>query len=79
MKNDFLEWRKMCAPRLRRTGPTAIIHSGDKQTIFGCLCGAQHTCATNYRQAHHVADWRDYHDNHCWPVMPDAIDSNDEH
>ena len=46
-------------PRLRRTSATAIIHSGGKQTIFGCLCGAKHTCATDWngRDSKHVAVW----------------------
>lgn len=46
---------------LRRTRSTAIIHSGGRQTIYGCVCGATHTCATSYRRARHVATWREEH------------------
>lgn len=42
---------------LRRTRSTAIIHSGGRQTILNCLCGARHTCATNYRNAKHVSNF----------------------
>jgi hypothetical protein len=46
-------------PSMRRTKPVAIIHSGGKQTIFGCVCGAQHTTATRYRgKTRHEADFR---------------------
>lgn len=48
-------------PRARRTKSTAIIHSGGKQTIFSCVCGARHTCATDYRQAKHVSEWKNNH------------------
>jgi hypothetical protein len=58
---------KAANPKMRRCSPVGIIHSGGKQTIFECcLCGAQHTCATSYRQAKHVEEFRDYHDaEHC--------------
>lgn len=48
-------------PRLRRTRSTAIVHTGSSQTIYGCVCGAEHTCATAYRGARHVTDWRNEH------------------
>lgn len=50
-------------PQLRRTASTAIIHSGGKQTIFGCLCGSRHTCATDWngRDSKHVQDWQQEH------------------
>ena len=58
----FTECRE-ANPRMRRTAPVGIIHSGGKQTILDCcLCGARHTCATSYRQAKHVAEFRAYHD-----------------
>lgn len=44
-------------PALRRRRPTAIIRSGSGQTVYGCLCGSLHTCATRYRDAKHVRDW----------------------
>ena len=52
---------------LRRTGATAIIHSGGKRTIFGCLCGATHTASTewNGRNAKHVTDWIQQHEASC--------------
>lgn len=52
-------------PRLRRTRSTAIIHSGGRQTIFGCLCGAEHTTSTEWhgRDAVHVAVWRQEHED----------------
>lgn len=50
-------------PKMRRTGATAIEHSGGKQTIFGCVCGARHTAATSYRDARHVQDWIARHEN----------------
>lgn len=30
-------------------------YSNNSQTVYGCLCGATHTCATYYREAKHVA------------------------
>lgn len=44
-------------PTLRRRRPTAIIRSGSGQTVYGCLCGSLHTCATRHRDAKHVRDW----------------------
>ena len=86
---NFIEWRKLASPSLRRTGPTAIIHSGGTQTIFGCLCGATHTCATDYdgRNSKHVREWRELHDETCDPVphflavekFREEIYSNDTH
>ena len=48
-------------PTMRRERSTAIVHSGGERTIFGCVCGAEHTCATSYRQAKHVRQWREDH------------------
>jgi len=50
-------------PKLRRTEPTAIIHSGGNQTIYDCLCGSRHTTSTNWngRNAKHVKDWKNEH------------------
>jgi len=47
----------------RRTRATAIIHSGSRRTVFGCLCGAEHTTSTDWngRTAKHVVEWRDEH------------------
>lgn len=43
-------------PRLRRSRPVAIVHSGSKCTIFACLCGATHSAesSTRGRNAKHV-------------------------
>lgn len=50
-------------PALRRTASTAIIRSGSRRTIFGCLCGSEHTASTewNGRDAKHVWEWRAEH------------------
>lgn len=58
----FLEAR-IYNPKLRRSNPVGIIHSGGSQTILDCaLCGDRHTCATSYRRAKHVQEFRAYHD-----------------
>lgn len=62
--HDFASMQRH-ARALRRQFATAIVHSGGQQTIFGCVCGARHTCATSYRQARHVAEWRAEHENSC--------------
>lgn len=36
-------------PTLRRTSSTAIVRSGGRATVFGCLCGSYHTTSTDYR------------------------------
>lgn len=59
--NSLTLYRRMNT-RARRTRATAIEHSGGSQTIYGCICGARHTCATSYRQARHVSEWRKEHD-----------------
>jgi hypothetical protein len=61
--NEAIAHLKKGWPQLRRTASTAIIHSGSKRTIFGCLCGARHTASTvwNGREAKHVWDWRSEH------------------
>lgn len=50
---------KSANPRLRRTSPVAITHSGGQRTIRNCiLCGAWHTEATRYRgQTKHMLDF----------------------
>lgn len=50
-------------PILRRRRPTAIIRSGSGQTVYGCLCGSVHTCATRHRDAKHVRDWIAAHED----------------
>ena len=65
--SNFIEWRKQFSPKLRRTAPVGIIHSGGQRTIYGCLCGAQHTCATSYRKARHVKEFVSQHNQSCWP------------
>jgi hypothetical protein len=62
------------ARALRRTSVTAIVHSGGKRTIYGCLCGAQHTCATDYRKAKHVADWQEEHETSCGYLFARAME-----
>ena len=67
---NFLDWREIQAPNLRRTKPTAIVRSGSRRTVFSCLCGETHSCATewNGRNSRHVLIWRRIHDNSCDPV-----------
>ena len=50
-------------PRLRRVTATAIIKSGSRQAIFGCLCGSTHSTSTDYngRNALHVREWEHAH------------------
>ena len=50
-------------PKMRRTAATAIIHSGGRKTIFGCLCGSRHTTSTDWhgRDALHVREWQGDH------------------
>jgi hypothetical protein len=50
-------------PRLRRTAATAIIKSGSRQAIYGCLCGSTHSTSTDYRGRHalHVREWEHAH------------------
>lgn len=66
-------------PRMRRTAATAIIHSGGKRTIFGCLCGSQHTTSTDWhgRDAKHVQDWRDVHSD-CAVKIAERLDAGEE-
>ena len=59
-------------PSLRRSEPTAIIHSGGQQTYYGCLCGGLHSCATNHRDAKHVAAFRDEHAD-CALALAQAV------
>lgn len=75
MIKTFIDWREIYAPHLRRTRPTAIFHSGGKKTVFDCICGATHSTSTDWngRNAKHVINWRDKHDNECDP-LPAAIE-----
>ena len=59
------------ARAMRRTAPTAIIRSGGVQTVFDCVCGDWHTCATDYdgRHSRHVLDWRACHNKTCKPLF----------
>ena len=51
-------------PAMRRTSATAIIRSGGRRTVFGCLCGSRHTCSTDWRgrETKHVREWRALHE-----------------
>jgi hypothetical protein len=61
MNSDLTTYRK-AFPRSRRTGPTAIVKSGGIQTIFDCICGSRHSCATRHRgNTRHELDWRKDH------------------
>jgi hypothetical protein len=61
--NATIQMIRKAFPAMRRTASTAIIHSGGKRTIFGCLCGATHTTSTDWdgRNAKHVREWREQH------------------
>ena len=48
---------------LRRNRATAIFVNGGRQTVYRCICGAEHSCATKYRHAKHVQKWREEHDS----------------
>lgn len=63
---NFSEMQR-AARALRRTGPTAIEHSGGTQTIFGCICGSRHTASTDWdgRNAKHVKEWQGKHKVSC--------------
>lgn len=67
MKNAKAEALKIyrdANPRARRTGPTAIEHSGGTQTIYGCVCGSRHTVATRNRgSTKHEREWQRAHAN----------------
>jgi len=58
-------------PRLRRTAATAIIKSGSRQAIYGCLCGSTHSTSTDYRGRHalHVREWEHAHANCALHLM----------
>lgn len=58
---DAMQRIRKMFPSLRRKDSVAIIHSGCKQTVYGCLCGAVHTCATRHRNAKHVERFIDAH------------------
>ena len=58
-------------PRIRRSGSTAIIKSGSRQAIYGCLCGSTHSTSTDYRGRHalHVREWEHAHANCALHLM----------
>jgi hypothetical protein len=62
-ESEAIKIIKASFPKMRRTGSTAIVHSGGKRTIFKCLCGSRHTTSTewNGRKAKHVTDWQSDH------------------
>lgn len=54
-------WRR-ANPHARRTLPTAVIHNGADRTVYGCICGSEHSVATrNRNNAVHVKLWRRKH------------------
>lgn len=65
---------------IRRSSPTAIVHSGGKQTIFGCVCGATHTTSTDWngRRAKHVIEWQRRHDESCRELYEAIRDGRQE-
>lgn len=64
--NNYHEMQSLARSH-RRTGVTAIIHSGGKRTVFGCLCGSRHTTSTDWdgRNAKHVVEWQEQHEGDC--------------
>ena len=79
MKTINLHDMQSVARSYRRTGATAITHSGGKQTIFGCLCGSRHTASTewNGRSAKHVQDWHHQHETSCGELYAQMIARRD--
>jgi hypothetical protein len=65
--NEAMTLLRKLFPKMRRTASTAITHSGGRQTIFGCLCGARHTTSTDWngRNARHVGEWQGEHAKCC--------------
>lgn len=61
---DPIQTLRKVFPAMRRTRATAIIRSGAKRTVFGCVCGSRHTCSTEWRgrDSKHVREWRAEHD-----------------
>ena len=57
-------WRA-ANPMARRTRATAICHNGGARTVFDCVCGSRHSTSTEWRgrDARHVVEWREAHDN----------------
>ena len=79
MKTINLHDMQSVARSYRRTGATAITHSGGKQTIFGCLCGSRHTTSTDWygRSAKHVQDWQEQHETSCGELYAQMIARRD--
>lgn len=59
--DPILQAYRQLHPLSRRTNSTAIVHSGSRQTIFDCVCGAIHTCSSWHRDSKHVSQWRTEH------------------
>ena len=66
-------------PSMRRTASTAIIRSGAKRTVFGCLCGSEHTASTDWngREAKHVTDWQREHVRCCIDLATGHLTGHD--
>lgn len=71
---DFSAWRKRNRPKMRRTSPVGIVHSGGVRTIVTCLCGARESYATNWGCTKRVAKWTSEHNAKCWPVEEITIE-----
>lgn len=65
---SFAAWRRAERPRLRRSRPVGITHSGSTQSVLACLCGAQVTYATKWRVPKRVLHWEAEHNRSCWPA-----------
>lgn len=70
---------RKAAPLMRREQPTAITRNGGSRTIYGCLCGEQHSTSTEWRgrAALHVREWRSQHAG-CCVTLADAYKRGDE-
>jgi hypothetical protein len=77
--SDPMKTIRKAYPEMRRTRATAIVHSGEKRTVFGCLCGAYHTTSTDWngRNAKHVREWREKHDA-CAARIAARLETDDE-
>lgn len=56
-------------PRMRRNHATAIVRNGSLRTVYDCICGESHSCATLYRGAKHIVEWRRKHNAECPVAM----------
>lgn len=58
-------------PKARRAFPTAIVHNGSSKTVFECICGSRHSCATRHRyDTAHYWDWRLAHSDCAQAWIP---------